>query len=130
VAAPTTTTTRRPAPTTTTTTFPAGAVRLTIVNEHPKAVDVTVNGVAYVVAAGKRLGPVPVIPAPDRNDTYGAVVHGTNCGLGDGGPDFQEGAGTSVTMRFEATPSDVCDAAGPGVPNLKLVWEGAWSGGH
>ncbi len=86
------------------------------------------NGVSYTVEAGQRLGPVPVIPAADHNDTYTAVVHGTTCGLGDGGPHFQKGPGTAATMRF--IPQGSCDPAGPGVPNLGLVFEGDWSGGH
>jgi hypothetical protein len=123
-----TTTTPKPKPTTTTTTFPAGAVRLTIINEHPKPVELKVNGLSFTLAAGERRGPVPVIPAADSNDTYTAVVQGTDCGLGDAGPHFQKGPGTSVTMRL--VPFGTCDPAGSGVPNLSLKFEGDWSGGH
>jgi hypothetical protein len=126
-----TSTTRRPV-TTTTTTFPAGAVRLTIRNEFVKTMDITVNGVRYLVAAGATKGPVPVVPAANHNDTYSIVIAGTMCGMGDGGPHFQEGPGTAVTLRVVAMgPESMgCPEAGPDTPNFKLVWEGAWSGGH
>ena len=74
------------------------------------------------MAAGQRLGPVPVVPAADLNDVYSAVVHGTQCGLGDAGPLFQKGPGSSVTMRLK--PQGNCDPAGPGVPNLDVAFEG------
>jgi hypothetical protein len=130
VAAPTTTTTRVvPKPTTTTTTFPASAVRLTIKNEFPRPVDVTVNGAAYHLRVGEVRGPVPVEPKADRNDTYTVVMSGTNCGLGDAGPHFQSGAGTSVTLRVVTFVGGGCDPAA-GVPNIGVAWEGAWSGAH
>lgn len=131
-APPTTTTTTGAVPTTTTTTFPPSAVRLTIRNEFKKPVDLTINGLRYLVNAGEVRGPVPVEPSPNGNDTYSIVIAGTDCGMGDAGPHFQEGPGTAVTLRLFAMAPDHggCDAAGPGVPYLDLAWEGAWSGGH
>jgi hypothetical protein len=95
---------------------------LTIVNEHPRAVDVGVNGLSYTVQPGQHLGPVPVIPRADRNDAYSAVVHGTQCGTGDSSPFFQKPPGSSITMLL--VPEGACDPAGSGVPNLNVVLEG------
>src|SRR5439155_1823783 len=120
--APTTTTPRKPAPSTTTTTFPANAIRLTIVNQHPNRVEVNINGASYNLAPGQRLGPVPFVPDPEGHESYSAVVAGTSCGLGDSGiPALEKPPGTSVTMRL--TPQGACDPAGPGVPNLDVAFE-------
>ena len=128
VAAPPTTTTTRVVPKpTTTTTFPAGAVRLTLKNEFPHPVDLTVNGVAYHLRLGEVRGPVPVQPQADLNDTYSVVVTGTNCGLGDAGPHFQGGPGSAVTLRVIVFPGTACDVAA-GIPNIGVSWEGATSG--
>src|SRR5205085_2240257 len=72
--APTTTTIRKPAPSTTTTTFPAGAIRLTIVNQHPSRVQVSINAGSYSLAPGQRLGPMPFVPDPEGHESYSAVV--------------------------------------------------------
>ena len=95
---PATTTTVPPTPTstststTTSTTIPAPAL-LTIVNDHPGAMVVTVNGTTTEVAPGQQAGPVQVTAATTGSDAVALhTVADATCQAGGVGAFFQAGS--------------------------------------
>jgi hypothetical protein len=111
---PTTTTTKAPA---TTTTKPAG-VRLTVVNQHPSAVKVTVNGRTFTLAPGEAAGPVSVTTPAHGNDVVEvALVQEPSCGTGDADRYFPKPGG--YTMTVVAGPG-LCQPGMPG-PMVKVT---------
>lgn len=116
--APTTATTRPPVTTTTrvattTTTLSPTVARLTLINQHPKAVRVSVNGVTYTVGPGRRVGPVAVEPSQDGNDVISMSLVGMpSCGTGGAGSDFQGGAGRAFTLTIVASGDCPLDGGG------------------
>ena len=108
-----TTTTKAPgARVVTTTTTVAGATNLTIVNEHPLAVVVTVNGRTFQLAPGAQAGPVAIPRYDHGNDVVEVkLVQEPTCGTGDADRYFP--APGSYRMAIVASPGR-CQ---PGVPS-------------
>jgi hypothetical protein len=121
--APRTTTTRTPAPATTTPTTPAPApagTTLTVVNEHPFAVSVTVNGKSFQVASGQQVGPAAITRSPSGNDVVEVtLVQEPTCGTGDADRYFP--AAGSYRMTITASPG-LCQPGMPG-PTVKVTAE-------
>jgi hypothetical protein len=108
---PTTNPTKAPA----TTITKAAAVRLTVVNQHPSAVKLTVNGRTFTLAPGERAGPVAITMAANGNDVVEvALVQEPSCGSGDADSYFPKPG--SYTLTVVAGPG-LCQpgVAGPGV---------------
>ena len=113
-ARPTTTTTKAPA----TTTTKAAGVMLTVVNQHPSAVKVTVNGRVFTLAAGQRSGPVAIARADHGNDVVEAtLVQEPSCGTGDADSYFPKPG--NYTMTVVAGPG-LCQPGMPG-PVVKVT---------
>jgi hypothetical protein len=111
---PTTTTTKAPATTTTT----ATGVRLTVVNQHPSAVKVTVNGRIFTLAPGDQAGPVVISMAADGNDVVEVtLVQAPSCGTGDADSYFPKPG--NYTMTVVAGPG-LCQPGMPG-PVVKVT---------
>lgn len=111
---PTTTTTKAPA---TTTTKPAGT-RLTVVNQHPFAVKVTVNGRTLTLAPGERSGPAATTTAAHGNDIVEVtLVQEPSCGLGDADRYFPKPG--DYTLTISASPG-LCQPGMPG-PVIKVT---------
>jgi hypothetical protein len=111
---PTTTTTRAPA---TTTTKPTG-VRLTVVNQHPSAVKVTVNGRSVTLAPGEHSAPVAITMGANGNDVVEAsLVQEPSCGTGDADTYFPTPG--NYTMTVTAGPG-LCQPGMPG-PVVKVT---------
>jgi hypothetical protein len=111
---PTTTTTKAPA----TTTTKANGVRLTIVNQHPAAVKVTVNGRTFTLAPGEKTGPAAVTRAANGNDIVEvALVQTPSCGTGDADSYFPKPG--DYTMTVVAGPG-LCQPGLPG-PVVKVT---------
>jgi hypothetical protein len=91
-----------------------GQVAVTLVNNLPVALDVTVNGVSRRVAAGSRVGPVGIAPRADENDSVSAKTIDGQCGVGDAGPALQGSA--KVEIDFNPDPSGQRCANGDPVP--------------
>jgi hypothetical protein len=103
-AAPVTATTAKPKPTTTTTTIPASMARVTVVNNYPASMVVSMNGVKVTVAANSRKGPFAVKPkATDGNDVVTlARADDPTCGTGGAGGYFEAGRAHEVTVIVTA----------------------------
>jgi hypothetical protein len=118
--APRTTTTKAPIPATTATTAapaPAGTT-LTLVNEHPLAVTVTVNGKTFQLAPGQQVGPAAITRVPSGNDTVeAALVQEPSCGTGDADRYFPTAG--SYRMTITAGPG-LCQPGMPG-PVVKVA---------
>ena len=113
-ARPTTTTTKAPA----TTTTKAAGTRLTIINQHPFAVKVTVNGRTLTLAPGEKSGPAATTTAAHGNDTVEVtLVQEPSCGLGDAGRYFPTPG--DYTMTISASPG-LCQPGMPG-PVIKVT---------
>ena len=111
---PTTTTTRAPA----TTTTKATGVRLTVVNQHPSAVKLTVNGRTFTLANGERSGPVAITMGANGNDVVEVVlVQEPSCGTGDADTYFPRPG--NYTMTVVAGPG-LCQPGMPG-PVVKVT---------
>ena len=114
------TTTKAPAPATTATTVapaPAGTT-LTLVNEHPFAVIVTVNGKTLQVAPGQQAGPVAVSRSASGNDVVEVkLAQEPTCGTGDADRYFP--APGSYRMTISASPG-LCQPGMPG-PTVKVT---------
>ncbi|HUR22605.1 MAG TPA: hypothetical protein VMZ73_01915 [Acidimicrobiales bacterium] len=111
---PTTTTTKAPA----TTTTKAAGVRLTVVNQHPSAVKLTVNGRSFTLAAGEQSGPVAVTRAANGNDVVEvSLVQEPSCGTGDADTYFPKPG--DYTMTVGAGPG-LCQPGMPG-PVVKVT---------
>jgi hypothetical protein len=128
VPAPTTTaappTTKAPSPSTTTTKAPATTttsvtgVRLTVVNQHPSAVKLTVNGRAFTLAPGQQSGPVAITMAPGGNDVVEvALVQEPSCGSGDAGGYFPKPGSYTMTV---VAGQGLCQPGMPG-PVVKVT---------
>lgn len=105
---PTTTTTKAPA----TTTTKAAGVRLTVVNQHPSAVKLTVNGRTFTLAPGQQSGPVSITMAASGNDVVEvALVQEPSCGTGDADRYFPKPGGYTLTVT--ASPG-LCQPGMPG----------------
>jgi hypothetical protein len=122
---PTRTTTTKPAPTATTvatavTTPPTPAAQsasatVNVVNEHPQAVSVKVNGRAFTLGPGQQSGPLTIARSDHGNDTVEvSLVADSSCGMGDADGYFSRGG--SYRMAVVAGRS-VCQGgvAGPDV---------------
>ncbi len=111
---PTTTTTKAPAPTTT----KAAGVSLTVVNQHPFAVKLTVNGRSFTLAPGQQSGPVAITMAAGGNDVVEVtLVQEPSCGTGDAGGYFPKPG--NYTMIVTASPG-LCQPGMPG-PVIKVT---------
>lgn len=111
---PTTTTTKAP---TTTTTKAAGA-RLTVVNQHPFAVKVSVNGRTFTLAPGEQSAPAATTTAAHGNDIVEVtLVQEPSCGVGDADRYFPKPG--SYTMTITASPG-LCQPGMPG-PVIKVT---------
>jgi hypothetical protein len=111
---PTTTTTKAPA----TTTTKAAGVRLTVVNQHPSAVKLTVNGRTFTLAPGERAGPVAITTPAHGNDVVEVtLVQEPSCGTGDADSYFPKPG--SYTMTVVAGPG-LCQPGMPG-PDVKVT---------
>ena len=111
---PTTTTTKAPA----TTTTKATGVRLTVVNQHPSAVKLTVNGRAFTLAPGEQAGPVAITTEAHGNDVVEVtLVQAPSCGTGDADSYFPKPG--SYTMTVMASPG-LCQPGMPG-PVIKVT---------
>lgn len=111
---PTTTTTKAPA----TTTTKAAGVRLTVVNQHPSAVKVTVNGRTFTLAPGEQAGPVGITTEAHGNDVVEVtLVPAPSCGTGDADSYFPKPG--SYTMTIGAGPG-LCQPGMPG-PVVKVT---------
>ena len=126
--APTTTaappTTKAPRPTTTTTKAPATTttkvtgVRLTVVNQHPLPVKLSVNGRSFTLAAGEKAGPAAITMAPGGNDVVEVtLVQEPSCGTGDAGGYFPTPG--DYTLTVAASPG-LCQPGMPG-PTVKVT---------
>ena len=122
---PTTTTTRPPAATTTvptpttapttSTTVPA-PFRATLVNEHPQAVVLIVNGRSFSLALGQTIDDVE-LPFSSRGDLVQVrLVADEKCGVSDSGVIFKPGARYRVSIVVGQTQCK--DVA---VPILRIV---------
>ena len=116
---PRTTTTKPPASaaTTPTTAAPKGTT-LTVVNEHPLAVVVTVNGKTFEVAPGQRVGPAAITRSASGNDVVEvALLEERTCGTGDADRYFA----TPGSYLMTITPSPgLCQPGMPG-PMVKVT---------
>ena len=111
---PTTTTTKAPA----TTTTKAAGVRLTVANQHPSAVKLTVNGRTFTLSPGEQAGPVAIVMAASGNDVVEAVlVQEPSCGTGDADRYFPKPG--NYTMTVVAGPG-LCQPGMPG-PVVKVT---------
>ena len=111
---PTTTTTKAPA----TTTTKAAGVRLTVVNQHPFAVKVTVNGRTVTLAPGEKSGPAATTTAAHGNDIVEVtLVQEPSCGTGDAGSYFPKPG--NYTLTISASPG-LCQPGMPG-PVIKVT---------
>lgn len=128
VPAPTTTasppTTKAPRPTTTTTKAPATTttlatgVRLTVVNQHPSAVKLQVNGRAFTLDPGQQSGPVAIAKAAGGNDVVEvALVQEPSCGSGDAGGYFPKPGSYTMTV---IAGQGLCQPGMPG-PVVKVT---------
>ncbi|HEX2048128.1 MAG TPA: hypothetical protein VHF27_10205 [Acidimicrobiales bacterium] len=119
---PRTTTTKAPAPSTATTpttrvSAPAGTT-LTVVNEHPLAVAVTVNGKTFQVAPGQQSAPTAITRSASGNDVVEVtLVQQPSCGTGDADRYFP--AVGSYRMTISAGPG-LCQPGMPG-PAVKVT---------
>ena len=105
---PTTTTTKAPA----TTTTKASGIRLTVVNQHPSAVKLTVNGRTFALAPGEQAGPVAITPGANGNDVVEVTLaQEPSCGTGDADTYFPRSG--SYTMTVVAGPG-LCQPGMPG----------------
>ena len=118
------TTTTRPAPTTTRPTTPptsvatASQAMVTLWNNYSEAVQLKVNGVAYELAAGQRVGPVAVTPAPSGNDTIELRLSSNpTCGEGDAMGYFVAGRRYLLTVSVS---SGSCSAS-PTSPKFQVT---------
>ena len=101
----TTTTTRPPAPTTTvptpttapSTTTTVGRFRVTLLNNHPNAVEVIVNGRPFPLAPAQEVADVE-LPLSSRGDVIQVRVAGQDCGGTDSGVIFKAGASYNLTV--------------------------------
>ena len=111
---PTTTTTKAPA----TTTTKAAGVSLTVVNQHPSAVKLTVNGRTFTLAPGEHSGPVAITRAANGNDVVEVfLVQEPSCGSGDADSYFPRPG--NYTMTVVAGPG-LCQPGMPG-PGVKVT---------
>ena len=111
---PTTTTTKAPA----TTTTKAAGVQLTVVNQHPSAVKLTVNGRAFTLAPGQQSGPVGITMAAGGNDVVEvALVQVPSCGTGDAGGYFPKPGRYTMTV---VAGQGLCQPGLPG-PVVKVT---------
>lgn len=111
---PATTTTKAPA----TTTTKAAGVSLTVVNQHPFAVKLTVNGRVFTLAAGQQSGPVAVTMAAGGNDVVEVtLVQEPSCGTGDADSYFPRPG--NYTLTVVASPG-LCQPGMPG-PVIKVT---------
>ena len=79
VAVTSTTTSTRPAPA-----GPVFSVTVNVVNEYPQAVNITVNGKAFMLAPGQQSGPVTIVRYDHGNDIVEvSPVQDPSCGMGD-----------------------------------------------
>lgn len=114
--APRPTTTKPKAPATTTT--KAAGVSLTVVNQHPFAVKLTVNGRAFTLAPGQQSGPVAITMAAGGNDVVEVtLVQEPSCGTGDAGGYFPKPG--NYTLTVTASPG-LCQPGMPG-PVIKVT---------
>lgn len=122
-AAPAPATTAKPRPTTTTTAkpvIPADHAAVTIVNDYPSAVIVTIQGVRHDVPKGGRKGPFAVKPkAVDGNDVISVErADDRTCGTG-GASDFFSAGGTYEVKAYANGTSGCGSAvAGPGISGV------------
>ena len=121
----TTTTTRPPAPTTTvaapptvpttSTTVPA-PFRATLVNEHPQAVVLVVNGRSFSVAPGQTIPDVEM--AWRRGDLVQVrLAEDDKCGVSDSGEIFKPGGTYGVTIVQSDT---MCKDSSARIPVLRI----------
>ena len=121
--APRTTTTTSPVRATTTTvpttvTTVAAGTMLKVVNEHPFAVILTVNGRVFQLAPGEQAGPVQITRYDHGNDIVEAkLVQEPTCGMGDADGYFATPG--SYRMAVVASPG-LCQPGMPG-PNVKVT---------
>lgn len=116
----TTTTTAPPAPTTTlpaptTTTAPA-PFRATLVNEHPQAVVVIVNGQRFSLAVGQTVADVEL--GWKRGDLVQVLLaDDVKCGVSDSGEIFKPGAAYRLTVVESDT---MCKDSAARIPVLRI----------
>ncbi len=98
-AAPTTTTSTSTTSTSTTSTTVVTKATVTIVNEHPVDVIVTINGQAFPVAVGQQVGPVDITPAITNIDLVRVrTAADPLCGTDDV-EDFQAGVRYRIAVQ-------------------------------
>ena len=123
---PARTTTTKPAVTVTSTTTaapsaPAGpvfSVTLNVVNEYPQAVNITVNGKAFVLAPGQQSGPVAVTRFDHGNDIVEvSPVQDPSCGMGDADGYFPKPGSYRLTV---VAGRGICQSGVPG-PAVKVT---------
>ena len=111
---PTTTTTKAPATTTTS----ATGVKLTVVNQHPSAVKLIVNGRGFTLAPGQQSGPVAITMAAGGNDVVEvSLVPEPSCGSGDAGGYFPKPGSYTMTV---VAGQGLCQPGMPG-PVVKVT---------
>lgn len=116
------TTTARP--TTTATTFPPGTARVTIVNNHPKTLEVILNSKTTVVPPNSRTGPIAIPPEVSEGQNGNDVVNlhvQDDPGCGTGGADSYFEPDRAYTFTVD-TQTGVCGERGP---NLRFRVEPA-----
>lgn len=115
---PRTTTTKPLVTTPPTTAAPvAGGVTVNVVNQHPLAVAIEVNGSTFTLAPGQQSGPVAIQRYPHGNDIVEvSLVQEPTCGMGDAGGYFTTPS-SSYTLTVVASKG-LCQAGMPS-PEVK-----------
>lgn len=119
--APATTTTTKAATATTvrpTTTVTVAGITLTVVNEYPRPVELTVNGVVWTLAPGQSAGPTAVPRFDHGNDIIGIkVLPFAGCGDGDADGYFA----TPGSYRLAVVNGlSICEGGVPG-PTVRVT---------
>lgn len=120
---PATTTTRPPAPTTTvptpttapSTTTTVALFRVTLLNDHPSAVELVVNGRSFPLNPAQEVADVD-LPLSSRGDVIQVRVAGQDCGGTDSGVIFKAGGSYDLTV----VPGETVCNGGTARPRLTL----------
>jgi hypothetical protein len=79
--------------------FTAAPAHVTIVNDYPLSIQLSLDNQNFVLASGQQVGPVEMIaPAPGNDNTNISVVGETGCGVGDDYDFFDSGQAYTFTI--------------------------------
>lgn len=79
--------------------FTAAPARVTIVNDYPLSIQLSLDNQNFVLASGQQVGPVKMIPpAPGNDNANIAVVGETGCGVGTDYDFFDSGKAYTFTI--------------------------------